>query len=705
MALDKHALIDPAIPQWATIELAMSDNSANLVFGRANVMLQTWGVFSLPSPDYLTTAAIENAISFYQRTLEDIPNTAERIAEEFFSTEAHPPEQDYPFFFPKDFTDSIRIKNLPYFYDYIIKELHRKAIDDGHRIEVTDSEYILSTYREVLLDLLYDEAAIFDVLSLARQKAFPPINVGDPHLNVSQLSKLIQFLMTPFEAAKELPKNIQDDIVTYFETSEQPNFEVSLPGWDEIITIFPDVEVTPEDKEAWTLWRKRAKSAGFGSLGFDTAKINAAQVVVGPAPLNFQQIEKMRKRWEIAKRINKSPTPDTLQTVGNILTWFDDIQDALVTLSYLGRVGIAAVNRISTRVAKKGIPVLGWVSAAKDMMDIFHYIRALRIARSNRKRNFWDSLELLPRSRAKSLRHFNKIKQLLPSWQESIQIAQTTDVLFETGLSLGGIVGVIEDIFFGLFTGATFKFLDYEFKMPRIINHDIAFIEVGILSPNLTPASLQAFRIINKASRILPHINQLPVPVVTNIFTALHYAWAFMAGSGDLRDWENWQHKTVDLVVRNRPLKWQTKEVLSALYGYHVRNVEPFGSPTYTIESTPRLLSKKITNKFAGELNVFMENHKHEDCSKYICSLINDITTNILIALNGPETEIEETLVPFTSALMLILHYDLDDKLPTDPDLQLSLVSEIADRVIHNFGKWPKLQDISPLFDLYASLE
>lgn len=217
----------------------------------------------------------------------------------------------------------------------------------------------------------------------------------------------------------------------------------------------------------------------------------------------------------------------------------------------------------------------------------------------------------------------------------------------------------------------------------------------------MTPASLHAFRIINKASRVLPHINHLPVDVVLNVFTALHYAWCYMADSGDLRDWDDWQKKTVNLEIKTRPLAWHTKEVLQELDGYPVRSIEPFGSPTHTFVTTPGHLANNIAKSFRNELNTFMELHKHETCCKYICTLINEISSNFLIALNGHGSEIKETLQPFPSALMLILHYSLDEKLPPDPEQELLLVSEIADLIIRNFGKWPALDIVQDIFDKY----
>lgn len=561
-----------------------------------------------------------------------------------------------------------------------------------------DFELIIFEYGNVMNEYGVAPSKWFDILVEMREIAIPVEEFEDIDVSGSIRARIVQFLLTPFNQAAKLPKNITDDIATYFGKAKEKDFEVSLPGWDEIIRFSPGTPITPGEKSAWRKWRRAAKDAGMGHMGFDMNKIQAATLAIGPPPLDSAQINHMRVRWEIAKRINVSPTPDSIQTIGNILTWFDDIQDALVTLAYLSRVGTAMLSRVVPRVALKATRVLSWVVVAKDLMDIMHYVRALRLARSDKKRAFFDALELIPRSKLRSVKLANKIRQLLPSFRETIQIAQTTDVVFGTGLALGPIVGAIEDIYFGMFTGAKYHFLGQEFNFPDYLFPFPFLLHFLIKSPNVTTASFQAFRIINKASRVLPHINQLPVDCVLNVLTALHYAWAYMAMSGDLRDFEDWQHKTMNIEIKTRPLNEETKEILSQLEGYTVHDNEPFSSPTHQHTTTPYLLAGHIQKTFVTELNTFMENHKHQAFCQYICTLINEITINYLTAINGTDPEIKDTLVPFASAIMLVFHYALDEKLPPGPEDQEALISKIATMIILNFGKWPSYTEILSVF-------
>lgn len=673
-----------------------------------NLNIHLSDLFSLEQVPAYATDLIRN---FY----EDLPDDYRQIVldripelQEALWPETVPEDREQlPYFLPPRFTHHLehQFVTQPWIAQAIRSELWETLLAAGYTIGDLDIEVLILEYSNSMRRMGIDSWTIYKTLSMVRADLATPLPLAEAELSQTARARLVQFLLTPYEEVMKLPQAALDDIETYFGKARTPEFSVQLPGWNEIITGMSRIEITPQQKANWTQWRKRAAEAGHGRMRFDAQKLAAAEEAIGAPPLDAVQIAYMRKRWEIAKRINASPTPDTIQTVGNILTFFDDIQDGLVTLTYLGRVGVSLLGRVLPRVALKAVPILGWVSLAKDMMDIMHYIRMLRLARSDKKRKFWDALELLPRSRAKSLRHFTKIKELLPQWHETIQIAQTTDVLFGTGLALGPIVGAIEDVFFGLFTGGTFKFLGREFPIPTLFGMNEYFIQVGILSPNITPASLQAFTIINKASRVLPHINQLPVEVVLNVFTALHYAWCYLAASGDLRDWHDWQKKTLDLEIKTQPLEWHTKEVLHEIDGYPVRDIEPFGSPTHTHVTTPRHLANEIHKTFINELDIFMEAHKHETCTKYICSLINEITTNYLVALNGSEFEINETLQPFPSAIMLLFHYGLDEKLPRSPEQELFLISEIADLIIRGFGKWPALDIIRDLLDSYSPLE
>ena len=162
------------------------------------------------------------------------------------------------------------------------------------------------------------------------------------------------------------------------------------------------------------------------------------------------QDEQDRRRRERAIRLQDSPTPESVQAIGTILTFVDDVQDALLTASVIAR--IAAVPFPQVR------PVAIGLGVAAEALNIFQLASLLGIPGLEGKRRVATSKEFFNRGLISRARTARTLARALPTVGEAVQILQTTDQLFGVGLNLGPIVGLFTDLIFGLPQGAEFAF-------------------------------------------------------------------------------------------------------------------------------------------------------------------------------------------------------------------------------------------------------
>jgi hypothetical protein len=196
----------------------------------------------------------------------------------------------------------------------------------------------------------------------------------------------------------------------------EPVFKVRLPGWDDVIHWAPKLARDPADY-ARDLARMRAELAA-------------------------------------------SPTPDVVRDFAKIGQEIDNVQDALVTLSVLGRVAVATTGRM--------IPGLGWIATAADVLNMLNLFYPPGVIGGKRWRARREAKRRM--SLASSLTGGTYKQRLLETFKtgkvglgvgEVLQILQTTDQYFGVGLSLGPIFGASSDALFGLARGVEFEVPGY----------------------------------------------------------------------------------------------------------------------------------------------------------------------------------------------------------------------------------------------------
>jgi len=156
----------------------------------------------------------------------------------------------------------------------------------------------------------------------------------------------------------------------------------------------------------------------------------------------------MLKKKEKFLRILSSPTPRYALNAGAVMTFLDDVNDAVGTLGVAART---AAHLLPRTAAKFVTGPAGWAFLAADITNIAMNLSRLPWKAKRLQHDFHSAMDLNPLSKKAKLRRLYKLKRFQMSKGEAIEFLQTTDNIFGVGLCLGPIVGLVQDVAFGMY--------------------------------------------------------------------------------------------------------------------------------------------------------------------------------------------------------------------------------------------------------------
>lgn len=128
---------------------------------------------------------------------------------------------------------------------------------------------------------------------------------------------------------------------------------------------------------------------------------------------------------------------------------------------------------LAGRLAARFVPVLGWVILASDLLNLLSFAAMMAtpvyallcggpqaalaagvpgaLFKQSLKRETWRAHNLNPFSRTARASRALRAAGRLPTLSNLVEVAQTTDQVFGIGLSLGGLVGLLNGATFGLY--------------------------------------------------------------------------------------------------------------------------------------------------------------------------------------------------------------------------------------------------------------
>ncbi len=189
----------------------------------------------------------------------------------------------------------------------------------------------------------------------------------------------------------------------------------------------------------------------------------------------FDERSGQQRTLDFRDSLSRSPTPPSFREVAEILTTLDDIQDEAAIL--------ATVLGVVERVAGRAIPGVGAVALVADALNVVGAIvrpgtlsglpgkqgkrvvldkgRALRNGYAGRIEEARRFRDLDQRARGRVGPRLDPVRAPRGDFRvgvgDLLQGLQATDSIFGTGIQLGGIMGFLQDAFWGVVRGATFQ--------------------------------------------------------------------------------------------------------------------------------------------------------------------------------------------------------------------------------------------------------
>lgn len=209
-------------------------------------------------------------------------------------------------------------------------------------------------------------------------------------------------------------------------------YSVNIPGFSDIIHL--GLDQPPTEKE---LSQYSSKAPGELSVR------------------RWEAIKRIKqKKKESFQRMMASPSPTWLSNIGSAMTFLDDVNDTLGTISMIARI---TAHMLPKSLGKILTGPAGWALLAADIANIGMTLSRLPVRAVALKTKMHKGLGMNPFSKKAKLSRAAKMRTIRPSKGELIEALQTTDNIFGVGLCLGPIVGLVQDVITGIYRVATGK--------------------------------------------------------------------------------------------------------------------------------------------------------------------------------------------------------------------------------------------------------
>lgn len=248
----------------------------------------------------------------------------------------------------------------------------------------------------------------------------------------------------------------------------QHGYTVSPPGLGDIIKIRWYDEPDPAE---YARWKKRQRAQYLLSMYPNSPAVPGwrSDIQGFPNHRRYQDIhDLLNKKRERRDRMLASPMPTWGMNIASVMTFFDDINDTLGSLAVLGRLAAYLLPRALGRLL---LGPVGWLLLLADIAGLVLDLMRLPFRCVGRKRSFERVADVNPFSKNAKLRRASKLRRILPSKGELIEMAQTADNVFGVGLCLGPIIGFGYDVASGIVRTAMGQQVTWGRPPPRRPKH------------------------------------------------------------------------------------------------------------------------------------------------------------------------------------------------------------------------------------------
>lgn len=223
------------------------------------------------------------------------------------------------------------------------------------------------------------------------------------------------------------------------EYTARNGYTITIPGLSDIIKIRTEAPISALEN----YWWKNKEWDKFGPVRLEEVK---------------KQKEKRRERY---LSMLKSPTPSVVQNAGSIMTAIDDAQDAISTLAAIGQLARKVAPKILGKILRGPT---GLLLIASDALNLVQAGGMYCMAPMYGKRAGEELAKGSPKGIKRRLKQRMWSKARLPTKGDWIQGLQTTEQIFGFGISLGPIVGLVQDTYIGAVRAAVGQ--EVKLKLP-----------------------------------------------------------------------------------------------------------------------------------------------------------------------------------------------------------------------------------------------
>ena len=175
-------------------------------------------------------------------------------------------------------------------------------------------------------------------------------------------------------------------------------------------------------------------------------KIPSLDDIIHIKPNEMKTVQEIKAaKKEGLMNILASPAPNWARKYSSIMTYLDDIQDA-------GSIIFPAFQmlaRFSPKIFGRLIPIVGWALLGFDALNFMIGVGRLPVTGMAGKRVVCNFVKTNPFSKKAQYERKERLMTHKPGFADALQVLQTTDNLTGVGISLGGLMGFMQDLVFG----------------------------------------------------------------------------------------------------------------------------------------------------------------------------------------------------------------------------------------------------------------
>ncbi len=208
----------------------------------------------------------------------------------------------------------------------------------------------------------------------------------------------------------------------------------------------------------------KLKADYVAKYGYALAIPDFNDIIHWKSPEAMTPQELKDKKLRSLQQVLASPSPEIARKYSSMMTWLDNVQDAMT----VGVVAAQILIRLAPRIMSRFVPGLGWVILAYDVLNIVNMLARTPMTPLNIKRNTCHMIRDNPFTKKAQRFRLFKLRRLKPTFGNLLEVAQTLDNVAGVGLCLGGIVGTIQDTAFGAYRSIKGEKVTAGWNMPKV---------------------------------------------------------------------------------------------------------------------------------------------------------------------------------------------------------------------------------------------